>query len=851
MAHLSRLSGFYVRLAVPIALFFISVAFAGPTVVIDAALEGDSISGTLTMALDGADGGELRLYLPANRDRDPSFTGPVEEMGLFSDNDHGIYPFDGWMEITRLSINGARTDDFRVEGVRLTVGHVPEGPLDISVDFTTRVPDFHHLWGRSDNLIVLAGWHPQPWPVDGEGDYLDARELPWGVFPAQSADYEVNLAVEPGWEPLGPAIVDEDGVYSMERKGCRGADLALFNSGAVTEEVWGGLAVELADVTADGSGEARLHFAREVFDRFTDWFGLPEGGLIIIAADAPLSGDEFYDGLVLLGDVPTYPLMRFPELAYARQMAGRWFRTGREVDGYDDPLLVDGLSHWAAREALTSIFGEGRDLLPAAVLGVEQEWLSRTYIEDLKQSGRDRAPSSAADAFDQPETYDAAVRQKTAQALIRWSRRWSPEILREAAARFLDISKTERATPKLFLETIAGVAGYAPAMELAENLGLDAPSGSFEPTSLTPRVIEEPAFEFRILPDALDPEAWTLFLVPFPWPDYDGTWRLGAALWGREGVHLLPMEIWGDDDLLLSATCNIEYGDWNLLAQFTTRLDDWYPGLRLGTAVYSRKDEQGGSLQFNYPVRPRLSHVPELEFILGVNYCRLRSWDPGDRALRLRGEDGRQFSIYGSFNLNDRGALGGPQLHLGAEYALDPLPRLNPEHPPFAYGRFFLRAQEDLRLAPWLWTAFRGAFGHIEGRAPDQRRLELTEDDISFEYDLIRLPQAGEIRGYNDLDLFADDMAVVGAELYTPVIFGVEFGVFFDRGAVADGPRALFAESTPWRSSFGPLLRVRVGDAIYAEFNFPLWVSDPYTDKAEPGGPPWAFRWDFDARIGF
>ena len=94
-------------------------------------------------------------------------------------------------------------------------------------------------------------------------------------------------------------------------------------------------------------------------------------------------------------------------------------------------------------------------------------------------------------------------------------------------------------------------------------------------------------------------------------------------------------------------------------------------------------------------------------------------------------------------------------------------------------------------------------------------------------------------------------MAIVGAELYAPVISGIEFGFFFDRGAAADGLRTLFAEDTRWRSSFGPLLRVRMGDTIYVEFNFPLWVSDPYTDEAEPGGPPWAFRWDFDARIGF
>jgi len=840
-----------VRLAVPIALFFASGALAGPAVTIDATLDGDLLRGTLTMTLDGAEDGELRLYLPANRDRDPSFTGPVEKMGLFSDNAHGAYPFDGWMDVTRLFVNGEEADDFRVEGVRLTVGPVPEGPLEISLDFTTRVPEYRHLWGAADDLVVLDGWHPQPWPVDADGNYLDARELPWGVFPARPAHYMVNLAVEPGWEPLGPAVVNEDGVYSVEREGCRGADIVLVKNGAVTEEVWGGRSVELADMTADGSGEGRLHFAREVFDRFSDWFGPPEGALVLVAADVPLSGDELYDGLVLLGDVPTYPLMKFPELAWARQTAGRWFLTGREVDGYDDPLLVDGLSQWAAREALASVFGEGRDLLPVPVLGVEQEWLSRTFIEDLRQSGRDRPPTAPAYAFDQPETYDAAVRQKTAQALLDWSRRWDVGLLREAVAAYLEKAKTARVTPETFVESVADVAGSAPAAELAGELGLDAPAGPFAPTSLTPKEIEEPAFEFRILPDALDPEAWTLFLVPFPWPDYDGTWRLGAALWGREGVHLLPMEIWGDDDLLLSATYSLEHGDWNLLAQFTTRLDDWYPGLRIGTAGYSRKDEQGGTLQFTVPIRPRLSHVPELEFIAGVNYCLLRSWDHGDRALRLEGENGRQLSVYGSFNLNDRGPLGGPQFHFGAEYAFDPLPRLNPEHPAFDYGRFYLRAQEDLRLAPWLWTALRGALGHIEGRAPDQRRFELTEDDVGFEYDLIRLPFTGEMRGYNDLDLFADDMAVVGAELYAPVILGIEFGAFFDHGAVADGLRTLFDGGTHWRSSFGPLLRFRVGDAIYAEFNFPLWVSDPYTDEAEPGGPNWAFRWDFDARIGF
>ncbi len=836
---------------------------AGKTIEIEAAMEGDLIRGTVRMVFNNEDEDELWIYLPANHDRDPNFTEPVKQMDLFADNSRGAYPFESWMEVDRLAINGEEVGDFLVEGVKLRVGPIGEGPLEITLDFTTLVPEYRHLWGSTENLCVLSGWHPQPWPTDESGKNLNARPLPWGVFPGQPADYDIVLTVQPGWIPLGDAGVDETGAFLIRRERSSGVDLLLAKAGgySLTEEVWGGLSVELVDLTPDDGGARRLHFIREVYDRYADWFSPLDGRLTIVAADVPLFGDEYYDGLVLLGAIDSYPLMRLPELAYARQMAGQWFRTGIEVDGFNHPFLVDGLAHWAAREALISVYGEGRDLFPVAVPGLEQEWLARTFIEDLRQSGRDRPPSAAADGFDQPETYHTAIRDKGSQALTEWARRWDATALRRAVARYLEKIKNFRAIPPLFFRSLTEEVGYEPTAELARDLGFEVPevvTGAADPAvTLTPREVEEPGFELRILPDALDPEAWTLFIAPFPWLDYDDSWRLGAALWGREGIHLLPMEIWGDNDLLLSATYSFDHGDWNLLAQYTTRLDGVHPGLRLGLACYSRKDEQGGVIQFSVPIRPRLSHAPELEFTLGLGYCRLRSWDPGDRTLRLSGEDGRQLSLYGSFYLNARGVLGGPQLYLGLEYAFDPKPHLDSEHPPIDYFRFMLRAQEDLRFAPWLWTTIRGILGHIEGYAPTQRRFELTEDDVSLEYDLIRLPQAGNIRGYNDLDLYADDMLVLTAELYAPVYSRVEFGFFYDRGVVAGDFRSLFnldkgfKPLVSWRSAFGPLLRYRFSDSIYLEFNFPLWVSDPYTDEAEPGGSEWGFRWDFDGRIGF
>ncbi len=841
------------RRIVLVILFQTALVAAEETIEIEAAMEGDLIRGTVRMVFNKADVDELWIYLPANRDRDPSFIEPVKQMDLFADNSRGAYPFESWMEVDQLAINGEEVGDFLVEGVRLRVGPIGEGPLEITLDFTTRVPEFRHRSGGVDNLCILSGWHPQPWPTDESGKNLNAKPLPWGVFPGQPADYEIVLTVQPGWVPLGDARVDEAGTFLIRRERSSGVDLLLAEAGdySLTEEVWDGLSVELVDLTGDDSGAGRLHFIREVYDRYADWFSPLDGRLTIVAADVPLAGDEYYDGLVILGAIDSYPLMRLPELAYARQMAGQWFRTGIEVDGFDHPFLVDGLAHWAAREALISVFGEGRDLFPVAVPGFEQEWLARTFIEDLRQSGRDRPPSTAADGFDQPETYDAAVRQKTAQALLRWSRRWSREELRDALALYLERAKTERATLRLLFECLGRRAGYAPAAELMISLVTDAPEEEYNSTTMTPKEVEEPVFEFRILPDALDPEAWTLFGVPFPWLDYDDSWRLGAALWGREGIHLLPMEIWGDNDLLLSATYNLDHTDWNLLAQYTTRLDGWHPGLRLAVAGYSRKDEQGGVIQFSIPIRPRLCYAPELEFTLGLGYCRLRSWDHVDRPLRLSGEDGRALSLYAHFYLNARGVLGGPQLYLGSEYAFDPLPHLDPEHPPIDYFRFMARAQEDLRLAPWLWTTLRGTLGHICGYSAAQRRFELTEDDVSLEYDLIRLPQAGNIRGYNDLDLYADDMLVLTAELYAPVYSRVEFGFFYDWGVIAGDLGSLFNENIRGRSAFGPLLRYRLSDSIYIEFNFGLWVSDPYTDGAEPGGSEWAFRWDFDGRIGF
>lgn len=765
----------------------------------------------------------LVLALPANADADPARRRLIDELELYAANERGRYSFAAPAVIEALSVEGCAVSGWTLEGVRLELplGEplLPGQYLSLSVVWRQAVPEFHHRRGRAGEVCLLADWCPRPVPPDYEPG------PPWAPTPTPRVRYDVELVPPPGWSVVGGPPSDE------ERRDAEVVLLPEERLDDVETEVWAGGGVYLIDLT--GRAAADHAWVAAIHDYLDDLLGPGEPPRIVLSCELPVAGDEAWERIVVVGDGNRPWLWRYNHLVLAEQTARRRLRRY-----LDDPVLIDGLARWAARRAVDELLGPRTNLLPyrwpAEQFGVYQERWTADVLYGYGLYGRETAEPLESPT---PELYSAAAAERTARALLDWEERHGAESLPRALVRWLYDGAGDTAE---LIAQAAKESSPAAAAELRAALDGESP--------------RDPAggFRFRLLPELFPPDSWTLSLSPFGWLDEDDSLSLGCALWGRRGVSLLPMQLWGSHDLLTVINYNLEHDDYNFLLQYTTPLAAAPLRPRLGLGFYARRDEVGGSAQLELQWGPRPPRAPVSELTLGLNYAWLRpfaSYYPNG----LCGDDGRQLSAYARYYLNGRGPVGGPQFLAQLEYARDPLPELSPAQPPFDYWRLLLVNQLEYRLSGWLWSRLRCSVGQIFGNAPAQRQFELTEDNVEPQYHLLRLPQALEMRGYNDLDVYGDGAVCLSAELDFPVALGFEAGLFFDYGDGGTALDELLDDFDNWRASCGPLLRWRIAGASL-EAHFPLWLNRPYdeTERLEdPELPNWDLRIDLDASLSF
>ena len=149
------------KLAVISLLVFSISTYALPAVELEAAFDGEAVSGTATLTLTAGSGEELWLYLPANRDADEGFRQPVEELYLFATNEGGRYPFNPPLEISSLTVNDEPIADYTIDGIRLRIPLTESLTVDeaitVRLELSVRVAEFRQHWGSVDGYTVLAG----------------------------------------------------------------------------------------------------------------------------------------------------------------------------------------------------------------------------------------------------------------------------------------------------------------------------------------------------------------------------------------------------------------------------------------------------------------------------------------------------------------------------------------------------------------------------------------------------------------------------------------------------------------------------------------------------------------------
>ena len=819
-----------VRLFIALAIMGGSVSSpAAPRVVVEAAVDAAwTIEARASYELINDTAEPRREWLfsfPTNRDADPGFVGTVEALDLYADNERGPYRFDAPAELLAVRTAGRSAGDavksWSLTGTELSVvleeAVQPGQSLDLELHWRQPVPEFRHYWGRTAELCLLADWYPLPRPNPALEPNTFIPEKPWIAPPPLEHELEVNLTPPPGWALVGGA----------------GSEVLLLPEArlyAVGTEVWEGRTVKLVGLVDEPAPD--FAWAARFEELFADWIGGAPPRLIL-SADVPVTGEEAYREVIVIGEGNRPWLWRANHLLLARQLARR------RLERPDLALsLLEALSQRLARRALVETLGEGRDLLPhefpAEFFDVTQQRWNENLIYSYRAFGYPDDFLRHAERQPTPELYDIAARRIPDERLAELETELGFERFLTAVRYFLGGALPD--DPELLR-----------AFAEADSRTTDQQ----QPTTDEDENNDDPDPWIRLLPELFSPERWTLSVSPFGWLDEDDSLSLGCALWGRRGVSLAPMELWGTDDVLLVANYNLEHDDYNLLAQYTTPLAPGPGRPRFGLGAFARRDEIGAQALLNLQWSDYPGHAPRRELTLGLEYAWMRpfvSYYPNG----LEGDDGRQLSAYASFFLDGRGPLGGVQSLTRLEYAFDPLPGLSSD-PAIDYWRLWLVNQLEYRLASHLHHRWRLTVGQVFGHVPSQRLPELTEDNVEPQYHLLRRPQAAEMRGYNDLDIFGEGVCVLSAELNTPLLWGLEAGVFCDYGEGGAPLGELFDTFDNWRASAGPLLRWRIAGAS-VEAHFPLWINRPYdsaTRLDDPAAPRWDWRVDLDASLSF
>jgi len=371
----------------------------------------------------------------------------------------------GSLEIEKVCYNNAPLDfkiDATVLEILLPYALAPEESITFTMSFTTHIPNLILNFGKKGSVFILTRWYPQVAAFDRFGWHLGDFH-PHGAPAGAFADYEVRLNTPKKYVIATNGELSNNSDTLRYFRATNLTDFALFiapdlvfyhdSKTAPTVDIF--LTRNLSNLV-----HQIVHQVRLINTIFTDLFGPPpyDRLTIVVApgiAPAPISAP----GLIVIGQQPL-PFIRLWEKTVAQEIGKQFFAFNPAPDGVRNPLLVNGISAYAAHRYLKTVYGENNLLdLPFSLPflnGLSDTYLDRLYFY---LAATNNLTSSLTQPNPKPLATEAMVTSQAVLLFKSLEKELGTAQLDSALRRYIKTNRNLHSTTPAFLATVTQVAG--------------------------------------------------------------------------------------------------------------------------------------------------------------------------------------------------------------------------------------------------------------------------------------------------------------------------------------------------------------------------------------------------------
>lgn len=418
----------------------------------------------------------------------------------------------------------------------------PGQTLDLSIEFTSQLPQLVERTGYADSFHMVGQWFPKLAKLNQDGSFEHFAFHPNAEFYADYGNYTVSLDV-PGNYRVGATGRRTLNRISGDRRQTRFVAEGVHD---FAWTAWDQFAKKSATVDGvridilypqgqDGVAELTLATLERALPHFQRRYGrYPYPTLTVVhpPSNAMSAGGMEYPTLITTGGPWFMPWLglRLIEQVTVHELGHQWFYGLIASNEARWPFLDEGLNSYAEQVALDELFGTG-SLVDWFDLTISSSSLQRTFGVAV---GRDDVVAQPAASFPSFRAMSGLVYSRTATLLETFRRVYGARKLERALLRYARRFRYRHPEPEDFLSVIREELGEAAAANLV--LGLfERGNVDYAVDSLL-NSRKQPAFGVFDRPQGRK-------VLPKP-DDVDapGTWVTRVILHRRGSLHF-PVEI--------------------------------------------------------------------------------------------------------------------------------------------------------------------------------------------------------------------------------------------------------------------------------------------------------------------
>jgi hypothetical protein len=358
-------------------------------------------------------------------------------------------------------------DDRTVLAVPLETPVAPGTAIEISIQFTSRLPRAFSRTGYAGPFAMMAQWFPKIGVFEASGKW-NCHQYHWTTeFFADFGTYDVTVHVPPD------SVVGATGALVEERIDADGNKRLRFRADAVHDFAWAldprfeVVERKVGNVTARllvqpahrPQADRYLDALQAAIEYYEKWIGSYPYGQITLVDPGPgafAAGGMEYPTLITLGTTWWMPTgLRIPEIVTVHEYGHQYWYGMIANNEFEHAWLDEGVNSFLEGRIMDGAYGAASYI---DLFGLQSDSTANLRLTYLRAPEQDPIAIPAWQFLDR-RSYGAVSYAKTALALDTLDRRYGAGVVRDALADFFQAQRFSHPQPEQFLATLTASVG--------------------------------------------------------------------------------------------------------------------------------------------------------------------------------------------------------------------------------------------------------------------------------------------------------------------------------------------------------------------------------------------------------